>query len=379
MQPLSIDKLSYWEQKTYFSSTDFIVIGAGIVGYSTALYLRERHPDASILILERGYLPSGASSKNAGFACFGSPTELYDDLQHITENQVWDTLEMRWNGLQRLFSIIPKEKFDFQQNGSWDLIHSNTPQNELLKDDFIAYLNDNAEKITGAKNIYSEDKNVSNTFGFNHISTSYFNRLEGQIDTSQLNKAFYQKTIAQNINCLFGVNVNHFQEDSNNILLDTNIGEIKGAHLFICTNGLASDFFPEKVKPARAQVLITEPIPNLALKGTFHYQKGYYYFRNIDNRILLGGGRNLDFKGETTTEFGLTEHIQSSLEELLYNTISPSYKPKIEHRWSGIMGVGDEKKPIIEKISNRIAIGVRMGGMGVAIGSQVGKQLSELF
>ena len=379
MHPLSIDKLSYWEKKTYFSSTDFIVIGAGIVGYSTALYLREKHPEASILILERGYLPSGASSKNAGFACFGSPTELYDDLQHIPENQVWDTLEMRWNGLQRLFSIIPKEKFDYQQNGSWDLIHSNTPQNELLKDDFIAYLNDNAEKITGAKNIYSEDKNVSNTFGFNHISTSYFNRLEGQIDTSYLNKAFYQKTIAQNINCLFGVNVNHFQEDSNNILLDTNIGEIKGAHLFICTNGLASEFFPEKVKPARAQVLITEPIPNLTLKGTFHYQKGYYYFRNIDNRILLGGGRNLDFNGETTTEFGLTEHIQTSLEELLYNTITPSYKPKIVHRWSGIMGVGDEKKPIIEKISNRIAIGVRMGGMGVAIGSQVGKQLSELF
>lgn len=379
MQFLSVDKLSYWERKTYFSSTDFIIIGAGIVGYSTAIYLREKHPDASILLLERGFLPSGASSKNAGFACFGSPTELYDDLQHIPENQVWDTLEMRWSGLQRLFSIIPPEKFDFQQNGSWDLIHSNTPENELLNEDFIAYLNENAEKITGSKHIYSEDKNVSATFGFNNISTSYFNRLEGQIDTSFLNQAFYQKAIANNIKCLFGAHVNQFQEDTNSVVLDTNIGEIKGANLFICTNGLATEFFPDKVKPARAQVLITEPIPNLSLKGTFHYQKGYYYFRNIDNRILLGGGRNLDFDGETTTEFELTEKIQASLEELLCNTISPNFKPIIEHRWSGIMGVGDEKKPIIEKISPRIAIGIRMGGMGVAIGSQVGKQLSEIF
>ena len=29
---------------------------------------------------------------------------------------------------------------------------------------------------------------------------------------------------------------------------------------------------------------------NLKIKGSFHYEKGYYYFRNIDNRILLGGG-----------------------------------------------------------------------------------------
>jgi hypothetical protein len=75
----------------------------------------------------------------------------------------------------------------------------------------------------------------------------------------------------------------------------------------------------------------------------------------------------------------LTETIQSSLEALLYNTITPKFKPVIEHRWSGIMGVGEEKKPIVEKIGKRIAVGVRMGGMGVAIGSQVGKQLSELF
>ena len=34
---------------------------------------------------------------------------------------------------------------------------------------------------------------------------------------------------------------------------------------------------------------------------------------------------------------------------------------------------------LIEKIDERIAVGVRLGGMGVAIGSLVGKELSELF
>jgi thiamine pyrophosphate-dependent acetolactate synthase large subunit-like protein len=31
------------------------------------------------------------------------------------------------------------------------------------------------------------------------------------------------------------------------------------------------------------------------------------------------------------------------------------------------------------KMNNRVAIGVRMGGMGVAIGSDVGKKLANLF
>lgn len=63
---LKTKKWSYWEQKSYINEIDLIVIGAGIVGYSTALFYKKRHPKSKILILERGILPSGASTKNAG-------------------------------------------------------------------------------------------------------------------------------------------------------------------------------------------------------------------------------------------------------------------------------------------------------------------------
>jgi gamma-glutamylputrescine oxidase len=115
------------------------------------------------------------------------------------------------------------------------------------------------------------------------------------------------------------------------------------------------------------------------IRGTFHFDKGYYYFRNVGNRVLLGGGRNLDILGETTEEFGLSNQIQLQLKNLLENVILPSNSFKIEDSWSGIMGVGKTKSPIIKKINNNTAIGVRMGGMGVAIGSQVGKKLADLF
>ena len=69
----------------------------------------------------------------------------------------------------------------------------------------------------------------------------------------------------------------------------------------------------------------------------------------------------------------------SELEQLFTTVILPGRKTKIEHRWAGIMGVGKTKAPIIKKIEPNVGIGVRMGGMGVAIGSLVGKDLAEMF
>jgi glycine/D-amino acid oxidase-like deaminating enzyme len=125
-------------------------------------------------------------------------------------------------------------------------------------------------------------------------------------------------------------------------------------------------------------VLITEPIPNLDIKGTFHLDRGYYYFRNIGDRILLGGGRNLAFEEETTTEMGQTEIIQKKLEQLLKEVILPNHDIEIAHRWSGIMGVGASKNPIVANLSQNVYCGVRMGGMGVAIGSLIGTELADL-
>ena len=73
--------LSYWEIKNWFTNVDYTIVGSGIVGLHTALRLRERFPESKILILEKGMLPQGASTKNAGFACFGSISEIVEDLK----------------------------------------------------------------------------------------------------------------------------------------------------------------------------------------------------------------------------------------------------------------------------------------------------------
>ena len=374
---LRIDNLSFWEKSAYLKNIDFLIVGSGIVGLSTAIFLKKRFKTSKVLVIERGYLPTGASTKNAGFTCFGSPTELFDDLKTMKESVVWDTFSNRYNGLNTLFELISKENIEYQNCKSWDIIASND-SNEITAD-FIEYINKKGNEITGHKNIYSEDSLISKKFGFQGIDTSYCNKLEGSIHTGKLIQQLYKEAVTHDVHVLFGMealSLSHHQKENT---IETPYGEITSKNTIIATNGFAQHWINDDVMPARAQVVITNEIPDLKLKGTFHFDKGYYYFRNVGNRVLLGGGRNLDLSGETTEKFGLSNQIQLKLKDLLENVILPSNSFEIEDAWSGIMGVGKSKSPIIKKINNNTAVGVRMGGMGVAIGSQVGKKLADLF
>ena len=76
-------------------------------------------------------------------------------------------------------------------------------------------------------------------------------------------------------------------------------------------------------------------------------------------------------------------HIDKVIEfhkkNLSSDIILPNQTFEVEHRWSGIMGVGNQKKAIVKQKSNNVFCGIRLGGMGVAIGSLVGKELAELI
>lgn len=368
--------LSYWEIKNWLTNIDFTIVGSGIVGLNCALQIKERFPKSKILILDKGILPQGASTKNAGFACFGSLSEIIDDLKHHSEDEVLNLVNRRVKGLKILRETLGDKTINYQNLGGYELFLNsdealyNSCQEQQNKINQLLYPIFNSEVFTFKKD----------SFGFNNInSNSSFNSFEGQIDTGKMMNALLLKVQKLDIKILNNCTVESFLEASNFVKVKTNHFEFTSNKLFIATNGFAKQLNIPEVKPARAQVIITKPINNLQIKGTFHLDEGFYYFRNIDHRILLGGGRNLDFKTEETTEFGQTQTIQNKLEALLKSTILPNTPFEIEHRWSGIMGVGTQKKTIIKQMSSNVYCGVRLGGMGIAIGSLVGNELANLL
>lgn len=368
--------LSYWEYKTWLSNIDYTVVGSGIVGLNCALNLKKRFPKAKILVLEKGILPQGASTKNAGFACFGSISEILADLKTHTPKEVVQLVQKRWEGIQLLCQNLGDAKINFHNYGGHELfLESKT---ELYEDCItnLESVNTLLQPIFGAKPF----KIQKNSFNFNAIKQNYITHtFESQLDTGKMMAELLSLVQKKGIVVLNSVAVEKYTEGNTAVEVKTNQFSFKTKKLFIATNGFAQQFLNEGVKPARAQILITQPIEGLKIKGTFHIDEGYYYFRNIGNRMLLGGGRNLDKKGEETTSFGETNIIQNKLEQLLQTIILPNINFEIDKRWSGIMGVGHQKKPIVKPISNNVICGVRMGGMGIAIGSLVGKEMAEII
>ncbi|MFA7274040.1 MAG: FAD-binding oxidoreductase [Crocinitomicaceae bacterium] len=374
---LSENDISYWEYKMLFDSIDFLVVGAGIVGLSAAYHLKEKHPNSKVIVLDKGPLPYAASSKNAGFACFGSPSEILSDLRTMKSSQVWTTVEKRYLGLKALESWLGAEAIDLQTHGSWDLIDSKSKTAEIRT--HLNELNRELKTISGETLVYFEDAKSLHRFGFQKIYSAFHNRLEGQLDTAKLNLAMNQKMAEKDILILRGIEMQSFESETHNVRIQSSIGEIRCTNLIICTNGFSKPILPHlDVEPARAQVLITQPIENLIIKGTFHFDEGYYYFRNIDNRILIGGGRNQNFEQENTSILQTTEDIQQSIEQLLKTVVLPNTPFQIDRRWAGIMGVGRDKSPIIQRLHPNVTVGIRMGGMGVAIGTLVGQELAEM-
>jgi glycine/D-amino acid oxidase-like deaminating enzyme len=368
-------QLSYWEIKNWFTNVDFTIVGSGIVGLHCALELRERFPESKILILEKGILPQGASTKNAGFACFGSLSELIDDLKTHTEEEVIQLVQKRWNGMQLLRKRLGDATLDFKPYGGYELFlqDDDATYSECLQK--MPFLNEILKPLFKA-DVFSKEVD---RFAFANIKEySIFNPFEAQIDTGNMMQALLKEAISKDILILNQAEVSSYTDKNDSVELVVNDYSFNTKKMLFATNGFASQLTNNEVKPARAQVLITEPIANLDIKGTFHLDKGYYYFRNFEDRILLGGGRNLDFEGETTTDLSQTEKIQNKLEDLLKNVILPNQEFQIAHRWSGIMGIGAHKNPIVSQLSNNVYCGVRLGGMGVAIGSLIGKELADL-
>jgi glycine/D-amino acid oxidase-like deaminating enzyme len=113
--------ISVWEQSTYFAPKDLVIVGCGFVGLWTAYEAIHKNPKLQITILERGTIPSGASTRNAGFSCFGSVSELMSDIQLMGEAAMLETVKMRYDGLQRIQEVFKAKEIDYNQWGGYEL------------------------------------------------------------------------------------------------------------------------------------------------------------------------------------------------------------------------------------------------------------------
>jgi glycine/D-amino acid oxidase-like deaminating enzyme len=373
--------VSVWESESFFAPKDFIVIGSGFTGLWSAYYLKKRFPNKSVLILERGIIPSGASSRNAGFACFGSFTELESDTNQHGENEMLDLVELRFKGLEKILKKFSAARIGYENLGGYELVSPGRyPDMNVLRTR-IDNLNNQLQRITGKQKTFQLNNSKIKSFGLGGSHHLIENKMESQLHSGKLLEALVQLVSSEGISILTQVDVKKMDLFSNHVELETNLPlTLRAEQVLVCTNAFAKTLLPElDIHPARGQVLLTEPIEGLKIKGTFHYDEGFYYFRNLDNRLLLGGARNKFLTEEETFSAGTSEPVQNELERFLREIVLPGVQYKISLRWSGTMAVGSEKKPIVQKINERVFCAVRMSGMGVALAPQLGKKVAGIM
>ena len=82
-------------------------------------------------------------------------------------------------------------------------------------------------------------------------------------------------------------------------------------------------------------------------------------------------------KGEETLAHGINSLIESELFRILGEDLLPETAFEIDQQWSGIMAFGKVKKPILKWLNSSTFLAVRLGGMGMALGSELGEIVSK--
>ncbi len=357
---------SFWEREELSADWDLLIVGAGIVGSSIALFYKEKNPEAEVAILERGFHPYGASTRNAGFSCIGSMSEHLADFGLAGKNTVLNRIERRWNGLQLLRATLTDEESGYEHTGGIEIF----TRNDLFERcaGSIGEMNRLVYEKTGLKDVYS----VTEYRGYKAIT----NRVEGALNSGRMMKSIHRRLSKAGVTIFWNSEV--IKTSEHGVQLKDGY-YIKAKNVVVAANGFTKSLADVPVKPARGLIFITKPLKKLGWKGTFNYNEGYVYFRNIGNRLLMGGARDIARDEETTHHFGVNPKIHDYLVQFTNEVVRLEAGWEIEMEWSGIMGMTPNKEPVIEKTDSGVFVAAGLSGMGVAIGMQVAKDMVQIL
>jgi hypothetical protein len=370
---------SFWEKDIGWDKVDIAIIGAGLVGLNAALEIKTKRPEAHVVVLDRGAHPSGASTRNAGFACFGSVSELLEDASAIGTDGMAKLVRQRWHGLRQLRELHGDDTLEYRSCGGYELFRVEEAELFSQAKRGIPMVNEALKPIFGM-DVFSIDEVAAERFGFRGVIGAIHNPIEGSLHPGRMMQSLLGKVQEAGVELRFGAAVAEIQKSAESWSMRMESGQrLHARQILLATNGWASRFRPWPVRTVRNQVLVSAPLDQPFPEHVFHMDRGYYYLRSIDHgrRVLIGGGRHRFGQAEETGTLATTADVRDHLTRILHDHFAKDID--IEHHWSGILGVGDDRSPIIEQSEPGLFVAARLGGMGVAIGTAVGRRVAGLL
>jgi gamma-glutamylputrescine oxidase len=351
---------------------DVAVVGGGIVGIATAYYLR-KFGCRKIVVLERDFVGSGASGRNAGFILSGM-SEPYSRLvvgmgATGARNLMAATLENH----ELIANAVAEMNIecDYHRSGSLRLATSDVEVRELQQ---------SAEQLE--RHGFDAEYVAEVQDGAGRPLEGYLGALRVPAD-GRLDPFAFVNGLAEGLSLCQGCEVEKITRTDGAVELHGRVWKIKSEMAVIAVNGYApllDVYFQNMVFPVRGQMLATRPVRERMLEQSpYSANFGYDYFRQTaDNAILIGGLRNRFINEEVGYDDSLNPELQEGLENYLTDGLGVA-EFDVDCRWTGVMGNTIDGLPLVGALprNSSVLAAVGFNGHGFGLGMVVARDLAR--
>jgi gamma-glutamylputrescine oxidase len=368
--------LSFWQRGDREAELEYdvAVVGGGVIGCSTAYWLRRLQPSLQIAIVDAGRIASGASGRNAGFLLQGTSQDYQADLEEYGPDRARRLWQFTRENRDLILSELDHRAFDAEASGSLTVAGSEKEDERLRT--AVSRM-----RADGAPVAYIPPAETNRRL----TSRGFFGGLYVP-SGAMLNPVRFVRHIARasGADLLEGYQVISAELEEFRVRLETPVRCIRSRQTIFALNAYLPRLFPELgkyVRPVRAQMLATEPMLPRWLHIPAYSHEGFYYIRQTKAGVLLlGGARHLHVEEEVGYEDHTTHVLQADLETYLHEYFPQARGLRIQQRWSGVMGFSPDGLPVVGAVpglpGNFWTAGFTGHGMGY--GFRFGRLMAEL-
>ena len=325
---------SIW-QRPLALEADVAIVGGGVTGAATAQALRELRPDARLVVVEAERLAHGASGRNAGFLLLGTHADYASAVATHGRARARRLWGFTADAFRRAAEIAERHRVGFHACGSV-LAAATNAEAERLRQSHVLLAEDGV-----ASHWVSPD--ALGALGLADYHGALVVSEGGALDPVRWVRALIADSRAH---VLEGWPVETVEPDGGRVRLGSGDSCVVAGRVLIAINAWTPALVAEApVRPVRAQMLATEPVPPILPRPVYSHE-GYYYVRQRpDGRIVMGGARHLFRDQEVGLVDETTAPLQAALETALARHVPAAGGARIERRWSGPMGFSPDGLP----------------------------------
>ncbi|TFH54943.1 NAD(P)/FAD-dependent oxidoreductase [Glutamicibacter arilaitensis] len=331
------------EQLRGHSTADVAIVGAGFTGLWTAYYLAKANPKLDITILEARHVGYGASGRNGGWLT-NTITAGRDRYLASHGRQAVNDFQLAMNQtVAEVIAVCSAEGIDadLKQGGELEVAYT-AAQEQRLRDDAMTDARwEHSDTVLLEASATQAKINVANA------RAGLFHPHAARIHPAKLVRGLAE--VVQRL----GVKIH---EDTRATALqphhvDFEAGTLKAQYVIRATEGFTAGLAGHKRLwlPMNSSLIATEPLPS-SIWDELNWKHGevlgdyahvyMYAQRTADDRIAIGG-RGVPYKyGSRTDTDGVTpQKTVQGLQEILHRMFPQTRGARIEHAWSGVLGV----------------------------------------